>query len=367
MQERGITGRPWPPFFSVVAVLLTILPGTSVAATPYLRIQSDSYGGPVSVWGAIHGWKGDFHSGDQEWTRNWVEAGVRFNRWSIGALYRYDLSLRFSSDAARLYYALANHQQLPEDAAYQVSVNANGFAAQGLRAAFQVSSQPTLSAIVGLSLFHASQLQYGSIEGVATTLSPRDYNYQAAVDYRFSHDKLFGFAANPPRGYGASLDLSLSGFYQNWFNWHFDVEDLFGMIHWTDVPHTLALASSEQKHYDSQGYVHIDPLLSGTRRVEHSFNQELHPKFEAGLTFFRGNEWQPLVNVRHLYGTTLIGLGFATRAIQTGFEFSYWPKTRTARLTLSRNSWHFGLGVTPGSIGLHQTGTLWLEAGIGQL
>lgn len=363
--SRRYWGRLWPPL--LLWILLSSQASICAAKQipqPYLALESESYGGPVSVWGALQGWRGDYRDDDREWTRNWFEVGAKFDHWSLGLLYRYEMSLRFSMNAAQLYYRLANHLPLSQSTPYQVSVSADGFAAEGIRAAFRLNPLYSLNTMVGLSVFNASHLQYGTLSGIATAVSPKDYNYNARVDYRYSKDKLFGFSATAPNGYGFAVDLSVGGYYNDWFDWRCRVRDLLGLIHWRNVPHTVATASSQQKQYDSQGYVHVDPLVSGQRSVDRSFNQILHPKLETDVTFLRQYNWRPQLSMQRLYGMTLYGVGFTTKISNTGFAFNFWPQSRTIKLRLSRKSWHFGLGLTPGSAGWHQTQTLWLSLGI---
>jgi hypothetical protein len=239
----------------------------------YVRADSLSYSEPVPVRGYFNDWRTPFHGGERGLTYNYAEAGIFEGNWALGLVARYDEYLRFSPDTAELYYRTANHLPLQPGRRYVVDLHAQQFAARGLRLSFHYPLQPALSIGVGLSLLQGTQLTDGTLRGVADAINAKDYDYNVAVAYSYSEDRLFKRRVDAPAGRGYSFDLSL--------DWRTErlaaqlrVTDVIGRLYWHNAPYTTATATSNTKSYDADGYLIINPTLSGYEG-NRSFTQHL--------------------------------------------------------------------------------------------
>jgi len=257
-------------------MLLCADPASADGWRPYLRTEAMAYSEPVPIEPALDDWEGRYASGgEHQWAHLWVEAGARNDRWSLGALYRRELDLRFSEDTAELYYYIRNDLDLPTERQYRLALTGYHFELAGARVSRHFQLRPGLSATVGASLFTAWGLQYGRLEGTAVARSEREYAYQGEVDYQYERDRLFDRDSDKPTGFGASLDLAVHWREPGVFAVDLAVIDALGMIRWRDVPYTEATVNSEQVGVDDDGFVKVEPVLTGYEGYRSRFDQRL--------------------------------------------------------------------------------------------
>lgn len=338
---------------SLAALLITSAPVDARTGT-YVRAQSLSYSEPVPVAGYFNNWHTPFYGGERALTYNYAESGVTRGPWELGLVARYDYAMRFNTDTADLYYRLDNHLPLPPGRAYTVDLRVEHFAAYGLRTGYSYPVTPTLELGVGLSYLEGTELIDGTINGAATAISTNNYDYDAAVDYRYSRDVLFKRQVGAPEGRGFSLDFHL--------DWHSDrarmelrVTDLLAYLFWHNAPYTLANATSDTKRFDANNYVVIDPTLSGVEG-NRSFTQRLPPRALLGLKYSLNKR---LDAVGDIYYTSIktfarAGLGYALMGGQA--QGLYNPDT--GAVTLRYRTATFGIGLTSDSVVLQTARTL---------
>ena len=250
----------------------------------YVQADSLSYSEPVPVSGFFHDWHTPFHDGGKRaLTYNYAEAGVTEGNWQLGVVARDDYTLRFNPDTADLYYRIENHLDFPPGRQYAVDLEARHFIARGLRIGYGRQLRPAFRLGLGLTWLQGTQLLDGTMNGAAVANDSRDYDYDVAVDYRYSKDLLFKRQASPPNGQGFSLDLSA-----DWHPGRLDaslrITDLVGRLYWHDAPYTQADAVSLNKSYDADGYLIINPTLSGIEG-NRSFVQRLPTRARLDLRY----------------------------------------------------------------------------------
>lgn len=367
MGYRYCVGRLLPPPFFYLAAFMGLSSVTWASGwQPYLHVESMSYSQPVSIQAAISQWHGDFYGGTRQWSFNTLEAGVEMANWSLGAFYRRDYDLRFSRDTAEAYYLTQNHQKLTAGRTYRIDLRASSFSAKGVRATWRFRPSGGWHMRVGVSLFQASDLIDGSLQGDLSALDANSYDYRAGVDYHYSRDYLFKRQVAPPTGLGSSLDFGFSGELSPWIRVHGHVTDLLGRIWWKDAPYTVATAnSSHREYYDSQGNVHFNPLVSGYEGISDSYVQNLTPRFSGQLDLGRLHQINGIVALQYQYGQTLAGVGMSSRLGSYSINAVAWPQVNALSLGVSRG--RYRIQVAASNLAFSKMRTLWLQLDVGQL
>ena len=357
-------GRPGPPLSFAVAGLLVLAASAPAAAADgvFLRVESQTYSEPVSIDAALNRWDGAFHGGEIQWSYNWAELGYRHRAWSLSALYRRDFWLDFSADAAELYYRTRHRLALQTGRRYAVDIAAYGFSARGLRAGWRHRFGADLTLAVGMSLFNAADLMQGHLQGQATALADNDYSYDAYVDYTYDEDRLFGRQVEAPDGLGASLDARLAYRPTPRLTLRARAVDLLGLIRWKDAPYTRATATSDRRGFDEEGYIIVEPAISGVEGYHSTYVQWLEPRLQLQAEQMLGERLSASLHYRYQFGQGLLGLGAGMAWGDGSLGLTAWPQLAALGLRLRRHGVAFGL--TLDSLGRRDIRTLWLGIGI---
>jgi hypothetical protein len=299
-----------------------------VELTPIFRMSSSTYSEPVSISGAFHEWSGDFHGGKRQWSSNWIEAGFKYESLGISTIARYDIDLRFSRATADFYHSLSRKLPLDQGRTYDLDLRIRSFNASGVRFSW-ISAwyEPGLKLETGISLMKARNLQDGSIKGLATPSSNKDYDYQVNAEYHYDADRLFN-RPNVVEPEGRSITIDLRGEMVLAPRWHFDFEvrDLIGLVWWKDTPYTRAAASSGVKTYDSNGYVSsISANINGREGYE-KFTQRLLPAIDSKLYAPLLPKINGMALYRRQFKMNLWGLGAETSGNDVNWGARYWPE-----------------------------------------
>ena len=353
------------PSLSFVAALLFAFGCVSPvwgASGFFARLDSFNYSEPVSLDAALNDWQGRFRGGDSQWSSQWLEAGYRYDRWSLSALYRRDYWLDFSSDTAELYYRIEHRLPLQDGRRYDVDIKAYGFSARGVRGGWRQRPMPGLSLTWGLSLFNAGDLLDGRLRGQATALADNDYAYDVSVDYAYDKDRLFDRQADAPGGMGISLDVRVVYSPPARMTLRATVVDLLGVIRWKDAPYTRATAVSDRQGFDEEGYIIVKPAISGIEGYHSRYIQRLEPRVHL--------EFEPVINksltaslqYRYQYGQGLFGLGARTPWGEGTAGVLVWPGLSALGFELRRHG--LDMGITLDKVHRKDVRTLWLSVGI---
>ncbi|HSW13002.1 MAG TPA: hypothetical protein VLI06_09210 [Solimonas sp.] len=261
-----------------LAAAVLLLPAAAAAAPlqPFVQIESFAHSEPVSVHAYVDDWEGPLEDdGADAVTHNWFETGVRMGPWSYSYVQRYDWELKATRDAAKLYHQVKNKIELVPGTTYDLEVRGYHNRSQGLRIAY-AQQAGDWSIEPGLSLLSGQALINGRIKGNATALDDNEYGYDAAIRYFYDKDRLFDRRVDGPSGEGLSLDLLLR--YRPGERWLLSLQarDLYGFLRWHDTPITEALATSDVREFDEDGYVRFRPTLTG-REFNQGYTQRLHP------------------------------------------------------------------------------------------
>ena len=236
----------------------------AAAAVGYARVAGLGYSEPIALRQLTTDWSSGLSSGDAALQHLYVESGVEYQDWGVGLFWRDDGQARFSADTALLYYLLENKQPLAPGRRYAIDLEVEHARSNGMRV-FRIARFDTWATVtLGASLFHSGKLISGTMQGTITATGNKDYDLNSVtVDYYYSRDVLFDREVSAPRGRGFAFDLDLLARPAPAWTVHLKTENLFGNIFWKAAPFTQARVDTDNKTYDENGYVRVQPLLSG--------------------------------------------------------------------------------------------------------
>lgn len=338
--------RRRPPSFFAALALLAAAPG--VAAEPWRPVfmsQLALLSEPVPVAAALDSWESPFFGGRQIWGQSYLEAGVDNSVWMISAVYRRDVTLRFSEDTAEFYYQVRNDLKLAPSRQYALELRGYHYELGGVRVARHLALGTGGKATVGLTVFAAQGLQELHLEGTAGVAERGEYAYEGQVDYRYGRDYLFYRPVNQPTGRGATLDMSLQWRSPGAYAARLTLRDLMGRIHWQQAPLTDANVHSARRGLNSAGWVQVEPILAGIESSQ-DFTQPLEPYGELALWRHVWRGFGVDTEMRCRKQDCLYGLGASLR----GLRVLYWPEHH--RVGLSLDWGQFSLELTTDSLDL---------------
>lgn len=229
----------------------------------FTHFESFSYSEPVSIKTVLNKLQGDFSSGQEAFTHNEIELGIRRGNWSFSWLARYDYYLSFHSDTAELFYLDENKLPVQLNRRYQLDIKGNRLNAQGLRLAYAFEPTNTLQTEIAVTYLRASQLLDGEMSGAITTDNSGNYSGQARVDYVYDQDLLLERPVDSAVGDGISIDLRLRWQINQRLAAGITSKDLFNVIHWKNAPYSAVQVTSSVVTFDANGFIDTQPVLSG--------------------------------------------------------------------------------------------------------
>jgi len=330
-------------FYVIVVGLLCWLQTSQVSANPYVVIDSFTVSESVPITDIVEDeWDSPIKNGDTAFSYNWAEIGATYKGFGLGYLARYDYELEYSKDTAEFYHLVNNKKALPIGKEFNLLLVAKHTYSEGLRLSYQFQIHKELEFTIGGSYLKGLKLTEGKLSGSATAIAKNDYDFKADVNYYYSKDVLFKRKVKTPEGVGYSIDTQL-----NWNVWrdlsmHLQIVDLVGSIYWNNTPNTTAVATSDIKEYDENGYVKYNPVLKGNMPNQ-DFTQKLNPRvnlqfnyaidssakllgqiynFEPGSFYQIGGEYafkpQNRVQILYMFDTNAVSLGYVGKYLEFG-------------------------------------------------
>jgi hypothetical protein len=341
IQRRG---RRLPPLFlfSLAAVLVIGAETARSEPRPYLTIESFTYSEPLSIKDTLDNWHGDFSRGKRQWTWNWIEAGVRHEGWGLGVIARYDYDIRFSRDTAEALGQIHNKEDLPVGKTFDVKLKANVLHAHGLRMSYRFALFG-VELELGGSYLRSSYMIDGGLTGKLTPTASNDFDYRLDSSYKYTDDVLFDRpGVRDTTGHGFSVDLALRGEIASTFAYRLEIRDLIARVYWADLPFTQAVATSDNKTYDENGYVHVDPVLSGFEGYRKRRTQKLEPRGQFELNWHLSSSFSAELDMRYQYRHILVGAGpgYTHKAVRTAVLF--WPEGHAVSASVAAKEWSLG-------------------------
>lgn len=270
MYKKGVVG------------LLMLLP-LGAQAVPYslfVNGYSDNYTPSVPVLDFFGSWKGakSYAKADKAYANNFVQMGVKYDRFSFATFYRYDYNLTMDPDVGEYRYLFHNSRDKLENKDYIYDFYEQRIESYGARIGYQFEPRTDLSIASYLNVMTSSKFQDRDITDGYINGQTRLGDAQA--NYHFSEDTLYQFLTvdEAPKGYGASLDVDISYRVNESLQVNLSVKDLFHFIRWDDSPYARGSFQVDKFIYDDDGVLQQQPLADlmthegGARR---SFTQHL--------------------------------------------------------------------------------------------
>jgi len=233
-------------------------------------------------------WEGDvrIENGNLVQSRALVETVALKGPWEVSLGVRSEMSIVGNRDSAEVVRLLKRRQDLPTGNVYGIDVRTSGFMGEELRIArkWNLNGVPGLSVGGALGLIHGERVQDGTIRGTLTVTGRRAYDYNLSLDYAYDVNYVYSAPLDPRsmEGYGFAVDLGVR--YQK-AGWDLSLrsEDLLAWIWWEKANVTKAIANNGRRWFDSEGFVHYDPIITGTERKSR-VTQRIAPKVSGEAT-----------------------------------------------------------------------------------
>ncbi|MGD8939010.1 MAG: hypothetical protein PVJ72_06500 [Gammaproteobacteria bacterium] len=326
-----------------VVGLLCWLQTSLVSANPYIVIDSFTRSESVPISDIVDDeWDSPIKNGDTAFSYNWAEIGATYKGFGLGYLSRYDYELKYSRDTAEFYHLVNNKKALPIGEQFNLLLIAKQIYSEGLRLSYQFQINKQLEFTIGGSYLKGLKLTEGKLSGAATAIAEKDYDFKADVNYFYSKDVLFKRKVNSPEGVGYSIDTQVNWNVLRDLSMRLQIVDLVGSIYWSDAPNTTAIATSDIKEYDEDGYVKYKPVLKGNRSYQ-DFTQKLDPRvnlqfnyafnssaevvgriyrYEPGTFYQLGGEYafnpSDRVQILYMFDTNAVSLGYVSKYLEFG-------------------------------------------------
>ncbi len=329
---------------------------------PFITFDTFLHSDSSSLDARDNHWQNAYTAGGKNQTASlWFEVGIKKNQWSFSSLYREEHQLEYHPDTAELYNGLENERNLETGRRYQIDLTAKRFRAKGLRIAYQAHPFNTLQLTIGGSLFSSSKLLDGSLTGFATANSANDYDYNANIDYYYDEDILLDRSGtNAPKGIGVAIDINAQWNINQQTQLSATVKDFVGLIRWKNAPFTQAELTSDVKTVSSDGFIEVEPALSGIEGTNKHFTQSLNAYGTLDLHYTLNNSNKTLlIKSRHYHNFSHLGLGGEIALGNHQFGLTFWPQTHVIETMYQTQNHAVTFGID--DINFSKTQTLWLS------
>ena len=224
-----------------------------------------------------------------------AEAGVQWNGFRLGALYRAQALVETNRDTTDLVRQYNTNSGYDNGRSYAIDYKLAGFAARGLRLSkslhFDAGNDWQLHGGLAGALLTGTQLKMESASGQAVALNAKDFSADTVLNSRnsaldTSDSSLFNSFVQPQSfgGEGYSLDAGLVMRRSDGLQVEVAVNDLAGQMDWKGVPQRVTNYNTATKSYDSAGYVHFNPSATAVNNYTR-FTQVLDPKVWMAVSY----------------------------------------------------------------------------------
>lgn len=329
---------------------------------PFITFDTFLHSDSSSLDALDNHWQNSYTAGGKNQTASlWFEVGIKKNQWSFSRLYREEHELEYHFDTADLYNDLENERTLETGRQYRIDLNAKRFRAKGLRIAYQAQPFNTLQLTVGGSLFYSSKLLDGSLTGFATANSTNDYDYNVNIDYYYDEDVLLDRSGtSAPKGIGVAIDINATWDINQQTQLSASIKDLAGLIRWKNAPFTQAQLTSDIKTVSSDGFIEVNPALSGIEGTDKHFTQPLNAYGTLDLRYTLNHSNKTLlVKSRHYHNFSHLGLGGEIALGKHHIGLAFWPQTHVIETMYQTKNYAVTFGID--DIDFSKTQTLWFS------
>jgi hypothetical protein len=267
-----------------------------------------------------------------------ADVSAQYESWSVGYFYRQEILLESNKDTTDIAHANKTKTPVQAGRTYVINLALNGFETQGVRLdkafAWKMGNTLDVTFGIGTSLMNGQRARFGQAQGNALSTAT-GYTYNLNMTDSNSQMTYPFMPSGEVSGTGYAFDLGLRLLWQDGKRLDIAINDLAGEIRWQNLPETTMNASSASSTYDSQGYIVLNPAVSGqnkrvekTQKLDTKGGIQFHSPLAYGIAANFGMEWIN-DNIFPRYGLSYV----ATSGIGVMADYDYRFKT-------------FGLGAT---------------------
>ncbi len=271
-----------------------------------------------------------------------VDIGGKFYKdFYLGVFHRYNVFVKTNKDFTDLYYTIKNKEDFLLDRDYTLNLDMEGLRQSGMlisksRVVYQ-DGDSSLKVGGALSLSFGHDVQDGNIRGTATSPSEKLYQVTAQSTYHYTYNYLYDLEVDSAYGLGYGADIALE-YTNSKYNFGIKViaNDIFSRMHWKDLPYSFVDIQTENKTFDTDGYVKYSPSISGvekyvdfTQNIDARYKLTLEKKFYDYVAFSCGvesayGEIFPFIRFDEALSESQdIGLSYESRFKTFGFDYRY--------------------------------------------
>ncbi len=250
------------------------------------EIDSFSMNESTSLHSISGNWDRPVDSGDTGLSVSRILLGYHTSSYSLEWVRRFDIYYQYATETADLLYQTENQVPLPAGKDYPLYINAKRSSSHGFRLGSQWIVSERLVIGGNISLLKPDGMVQGSLTGEAQVLSDSDYDFVFNSNMTYNKDPLYSRPGETLDGDGYAVDVNVD--YHLNDRWQLDISllDVVGYLDIPNAPYTKATASSDTKHYDNNGYVIYDPVISGQegyRDDRFKFDMQTHVNLSCQL------------------------------------------------------------------------------------
>jgi len=230
-----------------------------------------------------------------------TEAGVQWQGYRLGVLYRADALVQANRDTSDLVQQYASRTGYDIGQTYPLGYQLKGFEAVGahLSKSFHLNTGDSwqIAAGLGVSYLRGQRVKIETATGQVVTINTKDFSAAASRNTSDSTLDVNNFAQfnapsgrlAAPSGAGYAVDAGLVAHHQgSGATLEVSVADLAGRIDWTDLPSNATVYNNATKYYDTNGYVQFNPLATRTSSYQ-NLTQQFDPKLRLAASYPLGN------------------------------------------------------------------------------
>jgi len=281
-----------------------------------------------------------------------TEAGVQWQGYRLGVLYRADALVQANRDTSDLVRQYNTSTGYEVGRTYALDYQIKGFEATGLHISKsfqrQLGSHWRFDWGLGLSYLRGKRIKLETASGQIATINAKDFDAgvnfndtdsQIDVTDRMQFSEFLGHQ-NDPSGQGYSLDAGLVLRNQeSGASIEFAIADLSGRMDWENLPANVMNISNANKYYDSDGFVHFNRTVGGTSSYQ-NISQRLDPKLRLAASYPLGNfELKAATDYTQGFWFAQTGIGYHVNTHWTVYSEFDW-RFNTLGLSV-RNDWFY--------------------------
>lgn len=329
-------------YHTLLAVFGSLQTATAADQISY-HVRADLYSEPLPIQAFIDGWENpQLGTGKVAFAQGHMQIRHQHNQLQYGLVWNYDYLIKFTPDAARLYYQIENDLPLDTDKKYDLAIRAQHVETTGFRLGKVWQYNPDWQFTTGISVLQGRHFLVGEIIGQGITAGSAQkildqvQNAQLGINYYYDkpalHEDELGWQPKAPTGYGLALDIGLAGQLNHELSIDMNIRNALAYMWWDKAPNTRYEASympARLPSFDIQGQLKDDEQLS--QRIPYQLEatlayQAINQPWIFSLSTL-ANQYTQLWQINTIYQQPIYQLGLHVE-----------PQTRSYGLSLQHQN-----------------------------